>query len=117
MTKKSMLTWLKASLPRGARPVHGYLKAQDKAWAEYFETKSGIVNTQGYMMKHFEDTWASWWTPNPQQARRLKAGLNELRSLAMASPEEHPPLELRDVARACTRFSATAAIGVDLWKL
>eukprot|EP00959_Pyramimonas_sp_CCMP1952_P253850 5303451-Pyramimonas_sp.AAC.1 len=67
-------------------------------------------------MKHGDDKWTSRWTPNPHQARFSNAGLNELRSLAMVSLEEHSPIELRDVSRACTCFSATTAVGVDLWK-
>eukprot|EP00959_Pyramimonas_sp_CCMP1952_P010626 222678-Pyramimonas_sp.AAC.1 len=80
------------------------MEDEEKAWVECFETMSGIVNARGRMVKHREDKWASWWTPNPHQSRCLHAGLNELRSLVMVSLEKRPPLNLRGVARACTCF-------------
>eukprot|EP00959_Pyramimonas_sp_CCMP1952_P248826 5201467-Pyramimonas_sp.AAC.1 len=66
-------------------------------------------------MRYREDKWSSWWTPSAQQLSCLNAGMSELRSRALVALEDTPLLEVSDVARACTCFRATTALGVDLW--
>eukprot|EP00959_Pyramimonas_sp_CCMP1952_P094333 1973213-Pyramimonas_sp.AAC.1 len=56
------------------------------------------------MMKHREQFWGCWWTPDPQVQRCLNAGLDELRALAQLPLVEVPPLEMKDITRACVRF-------------
>eukprot|EP00959_Pyramimonas_sp_CCMP1952_P175075 3658633-Pyramimonas_sp.AAC.1 len=87
-----MRTWLQASLPRGASPVHRYLKAEEKVWVGDFETSEGIVNNPMTMMSYRENKWKSWWTPSPQRLACLNAGLSELQSQAMVALEDIDPL-------------------------
>eukprot|EP00959_Pyramimonas_sp_CCMP1952_P083738 1750985-Pyramimonas_sp.AAC.1 len=110
-----MCTWLHQALPRGGKQVHAYLKAEVKVHVEYFETRSGVVCDPVAMMKHREQFWGNWWTPDPQVKRCLNAGLGELRALAQLSLVDVEPLEMEDISRACVRFAEGAAVGVDQW--
>eukprot|EP00959_Pyramimonas_sp_CCMP1952_P437744 9164639-Pyramimonas_sp.AAC.1 len=65
-TRKGIRTWLQQALPCGCKQVHGYLKAEDKVHVEYFETRSGVVCDPAAVMKHREQFWGCWWTPDPQ---------------------------------------------------